>query len=215
MCLLVQLPLIWTKMEGAEVIRLIGLLIFLPLGIPLLLRKIRFPGWLQMGVAAGTVGSLAMLLGAKLHQSGNGQMLDCCAIPSPPASVGTEAWLNWSSGLMLLACLGSCLLLCPIDQSGWRQPTVWLKHLGCSGGMWLGMIFGGHLLSGVYGDAFGRASGMHLAMVIGMIVGAAASHWLFWQSREQFGAFHRRCSSLNVETKDNLSPRLTHMQPFD
>jgi hypothetical protein len=56
-----------------------------------------------------------------------------------------------------------------------------MKHLGCMGGMWLGMSLGGRWLVPGFAECFGRASGMHLAMVTGMVVGAGFGHWLFWR----------------------------------
>jgi len=187
LCLLIQLPLIWIKTDGTAdgpyASRLMGLLIFLPLGIPLLFWKIKFPGWLQMGVAAGAAGGIAMIVGDNLDQASNGHTVSCCMVPNPSALAGMEAMLNWSNGLMLLACIISCILLCPRSQGRLYQPSVWLKHLGCSGGMWLGMILGGRLLLCVLGETFGKVAGTHIAMVVGMMAGAAISHMLFWRRR--------------------------------
>ena len=178
--LLVQLPLVWAKIDGSYENRLIGLLVFLPLGIPLLFGKFNFSGWLQMGVAAGAVGGLAMIVGNHLDHAGNENAMSCCLVPN----AGMGALINWSNGLMAPACVVSCILLRLGDRGSLYKPIVWLKHLCCSCGMWLGMILGGHLLICVFRDAFGKMAGMHIAMVIGMTAGAAISHMLFWRSHD-------------------------------
>jgi hypothetical protein len=146
----------------------------------LLFGKMNFPGWLQMGVAAGAVGGLAMSVGDNLDCKGNENAMSCCLVPK----AGMGALLNWSNGLMVPACVVSCILLHLGDRGSLGKPIVWLKHLCCSGGMWLGMILGGHWLICMFGDAFGKMAGMHIAMVVGMTAGAAVSHRLFWRSRD-------------------------------
>jgi hypothetical protein len=180
LALLAQLPLVWAKIDGSYESRLISLLVFLPLGVPLLFGQINFPGWLQMGVAAGAVGGLAMIVGDHLDHAGNENAMSCCLVPD----AGMAALLNWSNGLMVPTCAVSCILLHPGDRGSLGKPIVWLKHLCCSGGMWLGMILGGHLLICLFRETFGKMVGMHIAMVIGMTAGAAISQMLFWRSRD-------------------------------
>lgn len=183
--LLIQLPLIWAKIGGSPENKVAGLLVFLPLGVPLLWWKIKFPGWLQMAVAAGTAGGMGMIMGDKLDHAGNETLRSCCQMPGTNAHTWVGAILNWSNGLMLVACVISCVLLCPVYEGRSGKPIVWLKHLGCFGGMWLGMIGGGPLLIRVLAAPFGRMAGMDIAMIIGMMAGAALSHRLFWRSPDR------------------------------
>ena len=133
-----------------------------------------------MGVAAGAAGGLAMIVGGHLDHAGNENAMSCCLVPD----AGMAALLNWSNGLMVPTCAVSCILLHPGDRGSLGKPIVWLKHLCCSGWMWLGMILGGHLLIGLFRETFGKMVGMHIAMVIGMTAGAAISQMLFWRSRD-------------------------------
>ena len=141
---------------------------------------------LEMLLVTGSLGGLGMLVGSMLDASVAtpriGVMPSCHVAAAPQALLAMPRLgfdlvpsLNWMNGLMLLACVGGCLLLCPR-----RVPCQASDCLGLcttqgilSVGMLLGMSLGGRLGSSLLGRAFGEAGGMHLAMLGGMLLGAA------------------------------------------
>ena len=141
---------------------------------------------LEMLLVTGSLGGLGMLVGSTLDASVATPrigVMPSCHVAAAPHALLAMPWLgfdlvpslNWMNGLMLLACVGGCLLLCPRRVP--CQPSGYLGLCTTQGilsiGMLLGMSFGGRLGSSPLGRAFGEAGGMHLAMLGGMLLGAA------------------------------------------
>jgi hypothetical protein len=142
---------------------------------------------LEMLLVTGGLGGLGMLVGSMLDASGatpGTGVMPPCHVAAAPHAVLAMPWLgfdlvpslSWMNGLMLLACVGGCLLLCPRQVP--CRPSDYLGLCTTQGilsiGMLLGMSFGGRLGSSPLARAFGDAGGMHLAMLGGMLLGAAA-----------------------------------------
>lgn len=132
------------------------------------------PGWAWAGILAGAVGGLGMELGHLI----DGALSPAAEFCAPVTPGGTGLMLpvvNWSTGLMLAACLASCRWLCPgpLAAGLWRS---WFGHAGCLLAMWLGMIAGGSLLRAAGWSSVGGMIPLHVAMVAGMMVGAGVVH---------------------------------------
>jgi hypothetical protein len=84
----------------------------------------------------------------------------------------------WSlgTGVMVLACVSACLFLCDAS-GGWRRRCT--AHLAGAAGMVAGMALAATVLAEPFGALAGSAAGMHLAAVLGMAAGTAASLWTF------------------------------------
>lgn len=104
-----------------------------------------------------------------------GSLIDfATAAPVPPchAAAGAETSVfNWMTGLMLLGCVPGCWWFCP-RRSSWRADLC--MHGGSALCMWVGMYAGGRVLGSALAPALGHLSGMHLAMLAGMLVGVGS-----------------------------------------
>lgn len=141
---------------------------------------------LEMLLVSGSLGGLGMFVGSMLDAGAvvprSGVVPPCHAAVAPQALLAMP-WLgfdlvsnmNWMNGLMLVACVGGCMLLCPRRVP--CQPRDYLARCATQGilsvGMLLGMSLGGRLGSAPLGRTFGASGGMHLAMLGGMLLGTA------------------------------------------
>lgn len=139
-----------------------------------------------MLLVTGSLGGLGMLSGSALDATlatpGASTMPSCHAAMGSHAALATRGLavdlvpaLNWMNGLMLLACVGGCTLLCP-PRGNCPSDTLgrFKTHMILSVGMLLGMPLGGQLGGSLLGRLFGEEAGAHLAMLAGMVFGVAA-----------------------------------------
>lgn len=140
----------------------------------------------DMVMTTAFVGGLGMLVGSLIDAGIVRAEADALAALPPchralatdsGTGSGAMAYVNWMTGLMLVTCIPSCLLLsCP-----WRRVSAcsssrrWLGHLLCTLGMLVGMYLGGYVLFSPLSVPFGEFAGMHLAMVAGMAAGVCLS----------------------------------------
>ena len=110
--------------------------------------------------ATGALGGLGMLAGA---------LLDARSSGLPACHAGAGGLASWMTAGMLAGCVPACLWLSPDCRSTAR----WSHHAGCLVGMVAGMLFGGRWLAPVLGAMVTAPAIHHIAMVLGMMLGAA------------------------------------------
>lgn len=133
-----------------------------------------------MLLGSGAFGGLGMIVGSMIDRS--------LALPLPACHAGVEmvdvGIFNWMTGLMFLACISGCWWCCPRCGSFRRDL---LGHSFGAIGMYLGMLAGGRLLADRWGTMLGVAEGMHLAMLVGMLVGVAVTEIFYFSIFRRIG----------------------------
>lgn len=149
---------------GPGAATIVVLLVFA--GAVVLARRIERRPLLGILLVTGCVGGLGMLVGGTIDaRLATSDVRPLCHAESGPSF----ALVSWMNGLMLLACVPACALLCPPCR-GVRR---WVIHVACTVGMLFGMVVGGSALGPALAHGLGARAGMHLAMVLGMVAGVA------------------------------------------
>ena len=143
---------------------------------------------LHMAVFMGGLGSIGLLIGARLDFGPLGLVTLtgwCSVLPA----LGLDAAWNkvslapWSYGGMLAGCnLGMALSAHLVGPSPARRRTFLLRYLACNGGMIIGMFLAEALLPAFEAGIEGGSA--VAAMFLTMIFGMTAGMWVGWWSAE-------------------------------
>jgi hypothetical protein len=166
---------------GEEAFLLLGTMVVLSLC--LIAHRWRFH-FLHMSVCAILLGSIGMLVGARLDfgQFGLAIIADWCSTQQPVslAAIGSQVALApWTCAGMLAGCnLGMALSTRSLDHVAARRSTVMLRFAACSTGMILGMLLAPALLPGP--DAGVADVPAPIRMFLVMVLGMTAGMWVGW-----------------------------------
>jgi len=170
---------------GEESVLLLGTLVALSLW--LIAHRWRFQ-FLHMSVGAILLGSIGMLIGARLDfgQFGLAIIADWCSVQQPfslSAIRNQVALAPWTCVGMLAGCnLGMALSTQSLDHVTARRSTLMLRFAACSTGMILGMLLAPALLPGP--DAGIADVPAPIGMFLVMILGMTAGMWVGWWCAE-------------------------------
>jgi hypothetical protein len=168
---------------GEEAFLLFGTMVVLLLC--LIAHRWRFH-FLHMSVCAIVLGSIGMLLGARVDfgQFGLAIIADWCGEQQPISLAAVRnqvASAPWTCVGMLAGCnLGMALSTQSLEQAAETRSTVLLRFAACSVGMILGMLMAEPLLPGS-GDGIAGVPApirMFLIMILGMTAGMWGGWWL-------------------------------------
>jgi hypothetical protein len=167
---------------GEEAFLLFGTVVVLSLC--LIAHRWRFH-FLHMSVCAIVLGSIGMLLGARVDfgQFGLAIIADWCGVQQPFSLTAVRnqvASAPWTCIGMLAGCnLGMALSTQSLEQAQTRS-TLLLRFAACSVGMILGMLMAQPLLPGSEGSIAGVRAPirMFLNMILGMTAGMWGGWWL-------------------------------------
>lgn len=122
------------------------------------------------------VGGLGMLVGSTLDDGLATEAVPLChqALSGNTGALGSSLF-SWMNALMLAACLPVCsTLCCPWRITGLPHRRHRTRgHAVCTLGMLLGMYAGAYLLLPPFGSLLPPTAAMHLAMLVGMVLGVA------------------------------------------
>lgn len=132
-------------------------------------RRARFAR-LDVVLATVAFGGLGMMAGSWVS---GGLHAPMHGMGTAHDSAAPAAW-SAATGVMLLACAAGCRWSCaPLCRGGWMRRV--LAHLVASAGMVGGMAAAGARVAPAFAPFAGAAAGMHLAMLLGMTGGIAAT----------------------------------------
>jgi hypothetical protein len=168
---------------GEQAFLLLGAMVVLSLC--LIAHRWRFH-FLHMSVCAILLGSIGMLIGARLDfgQFGLAIIADWCGTQQPVslAAIGNQVALApWTCVGMLAGCnLGMALSTHSLEQAAETRSTHLLRFVACSTGMILGMLLAEPLLPGSDDGIPGVPAPirMFLVMILGMTAGMWGGWWL-------------------------------------
>lgn len=168
---------------GEEAFLLAGTMVVLTLC--LIAHRWRFH-FLHMSVCAIVLGSIGMLLGARVDfgQFGLAIIADWCSVQQPASLAvirNQVALAPWTCVGMLAGCnLGMMLSTRSLEQAAETRSTLLLRFAACSAGMILGMLLAEPLLPGSDDDITGMPAPirMFLIMILGMTAGMWGGWWL-------------------------------------
>lgn len=140
-----------------------ALALAVPLAASHALRSWR--SWHTMAIV-GALGGLGMLIGA---------VLDARSSNVPACHAGAAGLFSWMTGAMIVGCVPACVWLAPAC----RARRSWPGHAACFVGMMLGMVLGGRWLPPILDAMVTPPATHHLAMLLGMMLGAAGGHRAF------------------------------------
>ena len=170
-------------LAGEEAFLLFGTLVVLALC--LIAHRWRFH-FLHMSVCAIVLGSIGMLLGARVDfgQFGLAIIADWCSVQQPVSFAAVRnqvALAPWTCVGMLVGCnLGMALSTQSLQQAADSRSASLLRFAACSLGMILGMLLAEPLLPGS-GDGIAGVPApirMFLIMILGMTAGMWVGWWL-------------------------------------
>lgn len=118
-------------------------------------------------VVTGSLGGLGMMLGGFVDSAVSDALPLCHAAAAALGQRGSI--FNWMNGLMLAFCVLGCRVFCSRCDS--RRKEIAL-HIRSSAGMLIGMVFLGQWLGPRLQGPLGAWEGMHVAMLLGMMIGA-------------------------------------------
>lgn len=144
---------------GARGVAVCALVLALPLAAAL--AGVRGARWWHLMAVVGAIGGLGMIAGA---------MIDARAAGVPVCHTG-DGIATWANALMLATCVPACVWLSP----DCRARRSWRGHAACTVGMLAGMAIGGRWLAPAVGAMVTGPATHHIAMVIGMMLGAAGA----------------------------------------
>ncbi len=128
--------------------------------------------WLRVVGVTGAIGGAGMLVGLVLDVRGGALQPSCHALTlAEPLNV-----VSWMNGLMWLTCVPACVWSC---RSCGRQGGGVVRHGLCAAMMFGGMVLGGRWLTPLLGDKLSWLGANHVAMLLGMMAGAAIAHLPF------------------------------------
>jgi hypothetical protein len=139
----------------------------LALGVPLAASRIlarSSRAWHAMSIV-GALGGLGMLIGSQIDARSS-------SLPACHAS----GLVSWMTGAMLVGCVPACAWLLPACGGARSQRGQLLGHLACFVGMMLGMQLGERWLTPLLDAMVTPPATHHIAMVLGMMLGAAGGH---------------------------------------
>jgi hypothetical protein len=119
--------------------------------------------WWHAMAIVGALGGLGMVIGAQL---------DARSSDLPACHTGGGGLVTWMTGAMLVGCVPGCLWLVP----SCRATRTWLGHAACFAGMMLGMQLAARWLTPVLDAMVTPPATHHIAMVLGMMFGAAGGY---------------------------------------
>lgn len=141
---------------------------------------------IHMSVCAIVLGSIGMLIGARLDfgEFGLAIIADWCSVQQPVSLAGMRnqlALAPWTCVGMLAGCnLGMALSTQSLQQAADSRSAPLLRFAACSLGMILGMLLAEPLLPGS-GDGIAGVPApirMFLVMILGMTAGMWVGWWL-------------------------------------
>ncbi|MDH4255515.1 MAG: hypothetical protein OEX13_13445 [Gammaproteobacteria bacterium] len=153
------------------------------LSLCLIAHRWRFH-FLHMSVCAIVLGSIGMLIGARVDfgQFGLAIIADWCSVQPPVSLAGMRnqvALAPWTCVGMLAGCnLGMALSAQSLDQAAETRPALLLRFTACSVGMILGMLMAEPLLPGAEDGVAGVPAPIRMFLV--MILGMTAGMWVGW-----------------------------------
>ncbi len=166
---------------GEEAFLIAGTMVVLSLC--LIAHRWRFH-FLHMSVCAIVLGSIGMLIGARIDfgQFGLAIIADWCSVQQP---VSLAAFRNqvalapWTCVGMLVGCnLGMALSAQCLEQAAETRSAVLLRFAACSVGMILGMFMAEPLLPGSKDGIAGVPASIRMFLI--MILGMTAGMWVGW-----------------------------------
>lgn len=170
-------------LAGEEIFLLVGTMV--ALSLILIAQRWRFH-LLHMSVCAIVLGSIGLLLGARLDfgQFGLAVIADWCGTQQPfsfAAVVNKVTLAPWTSVGMLIGCnVGMALSTRFPEQPVETRSALLLRYVACSAGMILGMLLAEPLLRGSGEDIAGVPASirMFVTMILGMTAGMWGGLWL-------------------------------------